>query len=127
MPFLAAVRLSDDRRRVLLAWADGAATEASAAWLLDNADEALDPVNGQRLHSGLALAESRTLEDAALQGEVVRLRFAPTGTVRAIAASTLRRTASRPGGRAELWLTPQPIAATAPIDFGAYLHDDGAQ
>jgi [2-(trimethylamino)ethyl]phosphonate dioxygenase len=122
------VRLSDDRRRLLVAWADGAASEASAMWLFDNAAEATDAGNGQRLHGALEIEAAGSLADAALDDDAVRLRFAG-GAERRIGWSGLRTdddAAASADWAIEPWLTPGPVAAETPIDFSAYLHDDDA-
>jgi alpha-ketoglutarate-dependent taurine dioxygenase/DUF971 family protein len=121
------LRLSDDRRWLSIAWADGAASAASATWLFDNAAEALDAGNGQRLHGAMDIAAAGPLAHAALDGDAVRLRF-EGGAERRIGWSGLRNSpdAAAADNRVEPWLTPEPVAAETPIDFAAYLHDDDA-
>ncbi|HEY2481284.1 MAG TPA: TauD/TfdA family dioxygenase [Caulobacteraceae bacterium] len=124
---LTAVDLSTDRHRLLMTWADGAATEASATWLFDNVEGAMDPCNGQRLHGALDLDRHHRLERASIEGDRVRLLFMPAGVEGAIRATALRAAGRRePTEAVEPWLEPSSVAAAPSIDFADYLNDDAA-
>jgi len=56
--------LADGGRRVRLRWPDGATQELAARWLFDHADEARDPISGQRDHGALALERASLVEAA---------------------------------------------------------------
>ena len=108
-------------RHLRLAWPEGDTRTLSARWLFDHADEAREPVSGQRRHGALELDDAVIL-DAEVDGERLTASFA--SGVRGLALARLRA----PSGRTPhvLWPEPEPIAASAPIDFAAYLADDTA-
>jgi gamma-butyrobetaine dioxygenase len=108
-------------------WEDGAAGEFSARWLFDHADQARDPVSGQRAHGALALESARRLETAVVEDSRLRLRFASSGAERCLALTALRSGLDEPAPAAELWLTPDPIAAARPVPFKDYLGAGGAR
>ncbi|HXQ12775.1 MAG TPA: TauD/TfdA family dioxygenase [Caulobacteraceae bacterium] len=121
------IALSDDRRRLVVAWADGRTTTAPAPWLYDNADGAFDPASGHRLGGGLALDGARALESARLDGDTVVLRFTPGGAERRVLLSALSSCEpGRPREAAELWLSAVASPPAPPFGFDAYMTDDGA-
>lgn len=122
---MATAAITQDRRRVRVTWADGSSREFAAAWLFDHADEARDAVSGQRRHGALALASAAQVTRAEVEGETLKLDFAPSGAEWRMPLARLRgETAAVPA--IALWPTPDPIADDAPIDFQAYLADDAA-
>jgi gamma-butyrobetaine dioxygenase len=108
-------------------WADGASREISARWLFDHADDARDPVSGQRAHGALSLEGALRIETAAVEDGVLKLRFSPSGVERGMTLGALRSGLNAPGHPAELWPTPDPFAASQPVPFKDYLGDDGAR
>jgi len=123
----ATATLADDGRGVRVTWADGAARDLPARWLFDHADDARDPVSGQRAHGALALGGADRIETAAVANGLLKLRFSPCGVERAIALGQLRSAFDAPAHRVEPWPTPEPIAAAPPVPFKDYLSDDGAR
>jgi hypothetical protein len=119
-----AATLLDDGRRVRLEWPDGVSREVAARWLFDHADEARDPVSGQRGHGALTLDAAGALADAVVEGEMLRLRFAGSNDWRAIAPQRLL--AAAPSPERTLWLSPDAMAEADPVAFADYLEDDGA-
>ncbi len=115
--------LADEGRRVRITWADGATAEFLARWLYDHADEARDPISGQRRHGALAPEAASRLEGAQIDDDALKLRF--RGGQRRIALGRLR-----PGPQTAspitLWTTPKPIGEVSPVPFADYLRDDGA-
>lgn len=109
-------------RRVRLVWPEGEERLLSARWLFDHADEAREPISGQRRHGGLAL-EDAVIVDAEVEGGRLTARFACG--VRSLALDRVRDARPAPAPQA-LWATPEPLAASAPIAFSAYLSDDAA-
>jgi alpha-ketoglutarate-dependent taurine dioxygenase len=117
--------IANDGRVVSLTWLDGVTREAAARWLFDHADDARDPVGGQRRHGVLALKGGARVEAAEIDGDTLKLRFSPSGARRRIGLSRLRAEPST-AHPASLWLKPDPMARAAPILFADYLHDDDA-
>jgi hypothetical protein len=120
---LAHVATSGDGTRLEAGWSDGARAEFPAAWLFDNADEALEPGSRQRGHGALALESVRSVELVVVGQDAITLRFAPGGELRAVAIEALRPSAPTRAAH-ELWLTPRPVAQDAPLAFDAYVSDD---
>jgi hypothetical protein len=117
--------IANDGHVVSLTWPDGVSREVAARWLFDHADDARDPVSGQRGHGAMALKGGARVEAAEIDGDTLKLRFSPSGARRRIGLSRLSADASA-AHPASLWLRPDPIATAAPIPFADYLHDDGA-
>lgn len=118
------VAISDDRRRLVVAWDDGRTTTAAAPWLFDNAVGAFDGATGHRLDGGLDLADADRLESATVDGEVVALRFAPGGEERGVALAALSPHApARTAEALELW-RDAATAGAPPLAFEAYMADD---
>jgi gamma-butyrobetaine dioxygenase len=115
----------DEARRVRVTWPDGASCDLSARWLFDHGADARDRVSGQREHGALALEGVARLATAEIEGETLKVRFAPSGTERSIGVGRLRAEPA-PAHPVSLWLTPGPIADAAPIPFADYLGDDRA-
>lgn len=114
--------LVDEGRRVQLTWADGTTRDLLARWLFDHADDARDPISGQRGHGALALEAAGRLEAVQVDGDALKLRF--RGGQRRFALSRLS-----PGPASfpiTSWTTPKQIGEAAPIPFPDYLRDDGA-
>ncbi len=111
-------------RGVWLAWPDGVAREFGARWLFDHAEEARDPVSGQRLHGALELADAGQVGDARIDGDLLQVQFAPSGARRRIPVEQLRRVPAEDG--VLHWSTPQPIQQLAPVPFDDFLAGDGA-
>lgn len=109
-------------RRLRLVWPEGEQRVLSARWLFDHADEAREPVSGQRRHGGLELADAVIVE-AGVAGGRLTARFAYG--VRSVALDRIRAARPAPAPQA-LWAGPEPVAACAPIAFPAYLSDDAA-
>jgi gamma-butyrobetaine dioxygenase len=118
----ARANLLDDGRRVRVTWPDGVVREVAARWLFDHADEARDPVSGQRGHGALALETAEALETASIEGDKLKLRFA--GAERTVSLERVR--GNVPPAAISHWPTPDPIAEAPPVPFAAYLTDDGA-
>ncbi len=118
-------RLNVSEGRLNLTWPDGKVTTAPAAWLFDNAAGAFDPGSGHRLTGALELASAQGVVDARLDGDAVRLRFAPGGEERRVLLTALSPDVRREAGP-ELWLTPEAVAEAPPVAFDAYLTDDAA-
>jgi alpha-ketoglutarate-dependent taurine dioxygenase len=120
----ASATISEGGRTVRVTWPDGETHSASARWLFDHADDARDPISGQRSLGALALDGDARLSAVEIDGEALRLCFSPSGAQRRINLGALR------GGDApralSCWLTPEPIARASPIPFEAYLSDDPA-
>ena len=117
--------LADDSRAVRLTWPDGVSRDVAARWLFDHADEARDPVSGQRGQGALALDGAARLEAAEIDGDALKLRFSPSGLARRVDVSRLR--AEPPSAHAASpWLTPDPLRRAEPIPFTDYLSDDDA-
>ena len=114
-----------DSRAVRLTWPDGASREVAARWLFDHADDARDPVSGQRGQGALALDGAARLEAAEIDGDALKLRFSPSRLERRIDVSRLRA-APTPAHAASPWLTPGPLAKAEPIPFKDYLASDDA-
>jgi hypothetical protein len=110
------VAIANDGHVVSLTWPDGVRRDFAARWLFDHADGARDAVSGQRGHGALALKGGARVETAEIDGDVLTLRFSPSGKRRRMGLSRLRADPStaRP---ASLWLRPDPIAMAAPILF----------
>lgn len=121
----AQAELTQDGGRVELTWPDGARRAFAARWLFDHADDARDPVSGQRGHAGAALAGAIRLDAAEIEGEALTLRFSPSAVQRRIALARLRESAA-PAAPMALWLEPSAIEAATPIDFHAFLTEDEA-
>jgi gamma-butyrobetaine dioxygenase len=119
--------LVNDARGVRVTWGDGAAGEFSARWLFDQADEARDPVSGQRAHGALSLEGARRIEMAVVEDGHLKLRFSPSGVSGGIALGRLRTVLGTAAHPTELWPTPGPIAAAWPLPFKDYLGDDAAR
>lgn len=115
--------VSDDRRRLVVAWPDGRTATAPAPWLFDNAEGALDPASGHRLGGALALEGARSVLSAGIDGDAVVVRFAPGGEERRVLLAALLPPAPDRRER-ELWASPHWLERTPPVDFGAYLSDD---
>lgn len=120
---LIGLAVSDDQRRVVLRWRDGAVTAAPAPWLFDNAEEACDHASGHRRSGGLEIAEA--VLDARLEGKALVVRFAPAGEERRIPLSALSTGVAAVETEFRLWTAPGWLAETAPLPFEAYLADDG--
>jgi gamma-butyrobetaine dioxygenase len=123
----ATAKLTDDGRGVRVTWPDGANREVSARWLFDHADDARDPVSGQRGHGALSLEDAGRIASAAVAQTALNLWFSPSGARRRIALDRLRSGLAPPARRIELWPRPDPIAAAPPVPFKDYLHDDDAR
>jgi gamma-butyrobetaine dioxygenase len=113
----------NDGACVRVTWPEGASRDVSGLWLFDHADDARDAVSGQREHGALALDGAARLESADIDGDVLAVRFAPSGAARRIGLDRLRADAA-PIHPVSLWLTPLPIAEAAPVPFQDYLGDD---
>jgi len=124
---MAKVSLVNDARGVRVTWADGASRDVSARWLFDHADDARDPVSGQRAHGALSLEGADRIETAVIEDGVLKLRFTSSGVERGMALGVLRSGLDAPVRPVELWPTPDPIAAAPPVPFKDYLGDDGAR
>lgn len=114
-----------DRRVLRVTWPDGFSRDFGAHWLFDHADDARDPVSGQR-GGGAAALDGLAIETAGIDDAAVTLRFRPAGLQRRIALARLRGLEAPPARAAELWTTPEPIAAAEPVAFEDYLQDDEA-
>lgn len=121
-PMTASAILVDEGRRVRVTWPDGTSRDIPTRWLFDHADEARDPVSGQRAQGAMA-AGACGLEVVEIEAGQLRARF--QGGQRRIALRRLREGAA-PRRPAAPWLTPAPIEAVAPVAFDDYLADDGA-
>lgn len=108
-------------RQVGVAWPDGETRIVSARWLFDHAVEAREPMSGQRRHSALELTDA-VVVSAEVAGELLHVDF--TADARTLPLARLREGDGRPP--VQLWTTPEPVAAQAPIPFDAYLTDDTA-
>jgi alpha-ketoglutarate-dependent taurine dioxygenase len=122
---IAQAAIANDSRVVRLTWPDGASRNVAARWLFDHADDARDPVSGQRGQSALALEGACRLEAAEIEGNALKLRFSPSGLERRIDVSRLRA-APPPAHPTSPWLTPHLLAQAPPIPFRDYLSDDDA-
>ncbi len=122
---IAHAALAEDGRRVRVTWPDGVVRDIAARWLFDHADDARDPVSGQRGHGALALEGAARLEAVEIEGEKLVLRFAPSGERRRIALSRLRDR-DAPAHPVTLWPTPERIAQAPPVAFDDYLAGDDA-
>jgi gamma-butyrobetaine dioxygenase len=117
------VSVLDGGRRVRVAWpGGGGGRELPSRWLFDHADEAREPVSGQRRHGALALDEDALVTAARIEGERLVLAFA--AGERQVPLARLRD--PEPAPPRELWVTPGVVAAFAPIRFDAYLVDETA-
>ena len=116
--------IAPDGRSVWLAWPDGIVREIGARWLFDHAEEARDPVSGQRLQGALELAAASQVGEARMEGDVLEAWFAPSGVRRRIRVAPLRRPSADEG--AVLWPSPEPIRQLKPIPFDDFLTDDDA-
>jgi len=124
----ASATLLNDARGVRVTWADGSSRDVSARWLFDHADDARDPVSGQRAHGALASAEeARRIETAAIERGALQVRFAPSGAQLRIDLSRLRTDLAASARAIEPWQAPDPIAAAPPVPFKDYLGDDSAR
>jgi Taurine catabolism dioxygenase TauD, TfdA family len=119
--------LAENGGVVRVTWPDGATLDFGARWLFDHADDARSPTSGQRGHGALALDGSSSVEAAAFEGEVLKLRFSPSRIERRIDAGRLRGDGAPPRPSIAPWLTPDPIAEAEPIPFDDYLADDRAR
>ena len=72
------VELSADGRTLKLSWPDGFSRDVGARWLFDHADDARDPVSGQRGHGALALDGASRLDAAVIEGPELKARFSPS-------------------------------------------------
>ena len=118
--------VSDDRRRIVVIWSDGAQTAAPAPWLYDNAEGGCDPQSGHRLGGGLALAGAQAIADARLEDGALVVQFGPGGETRRVALAALAERGQRRVRAPQLWATEAEIVATPAVGFAAYLTDDGA-
>lgn len=116
------VILLEDGRRVRLVSPGIGERVISARWLFDHADEAREPISGQRRHGARDLEDAVVLR-ADVQGERLVTQFA--SGVRSLELARLRA-AGPAWSELALWPTPELCAASAPIDFSAYLADDAA-
>lgn len=109
-------------RRVRVVWPDGQARLVSARWLFDHAEEAREPVSGQRRHGARELHDA-TVAAADIEGDQLTLRF-PAGLRRV----PLARLGAPGPGRPPLepWPTPELVQASPPIPFDAYLAEEAA-
>lgn len=122
---MATTAITHGGRRVRVSWADGTSRDFAAPWLFDHAEQARDPVSGQRGHGASALAGAAEVAEAAIDGETLALTFSPSGARRSVALARLRDAAPAIAA-IEHWPTPAPIAAAAPVAFAAYMSDDAA-
>lgn len=89
MTRLTGIDVLDEGAAVRLDWQDRGPTRFHAIWLRDNApdDGTRSPVNGQRLITLNAIDPATVIGEAALDGDMVRIRFMPEDlTVRFSAA-----------------------------------------
>ena len=117
------VELSADGRTLKLSWPDGFSRDVGARWLFDHADDARDPVSGQRGHGALALDGASRFDAAVIEGPELKARFSPSGLERRIRLQRLRGegTSSPP---VVLWPEPGPMANAPPLPFKGYRDDD---
>jgi len=119
--------VEDDGRRVRVTFSDGAASEFGASWLFDHADEARDPVSGQRRHSASSLEGGARVEAVDHEAQTLRVRFSRPVAERRVSIEVLRRDLlgeRRPA--IDLWQTPEAVAGAAPVRFGDYQSDEDA-
>jgi gamma-butyrobetaine dioxygenase len=115
--------LAGDGRAVCLVWPDGLRREVGAIWLFDHADDARDPVSGQRGHGALALDGLPRIDAVEIDGPELKARFSPPGLERRIRLDRLR---GEGGPSLELWPEPGDVAGPPPLPFQDYLDDDAA-
>ncbi len=123
---IANAALAKDGSLVRVDWPDGVSRDFAARWLFDHADDARDPISGQRGHGALALDGASSLEAAKIEGHTLKVCFSPSGVQRHIGLSRLRGADAVSGPPISLWPTPGPIAEASPISFEDYLGDDHA-
>jgi gamma-butyrobetaine dioxygenase len=116
--------LVDNGGRVRLTWPDGGSREFAARWLFDHADEARDPISGQRSHGALEAACG--LQAAEIDADRLKLTFYPSGAERHIGLDRLKALDAPARSPIIPWLEPSPIAEASPVSFQSYLGDDGA-
>jgi gamma-butyrobetaine dioxygenase len=117
--------VSSDGSRLDVIWPDGVRRAFAPRWLLDHADDARDPISGQRGGGALALEGAARLARVEIEPGALWLTFAPSGAERRCAIDRLRAD-SAATRRVTLWRTPDPIHAATPIPFAAYLAEDAA-
>jgi gamma-butyrobetaine dioxygenase len=122
---LLAVAVADGGARIELSWRGGRVTSAPAPWLFDMAEAGEGHASGHRRRGGLETIAC-AVQAAELDGSDVVLRFASDAAARRIPiAAFCSDWAASAGDEIELWATAEGLAETKPIEFGAYLADDG--
>jgi gamma-butyrobetaine dioxygenase len=96
---IAAVRHDD--AELVIDWADGRRSRFAAIWLLDNRPDGRHGPEGQRLFDIAELPEEPTIAAASVDGDAVRIGFAPGGPTVTFAADWLREHALDAASRAE--------------------------
>jgi gamma-butyrobetaine dioxygenase len=125
-PIMANAELVQDGRLVRVTWPDGLSREFAARWLFDHADEARDPVSGQRGGGAMALLGASRIEAVELDGQRLSVRYAPSGACRHVGLDRLRSGDAPSAHPLSLWPTPGPIAEALPVSFEDFLSDDQA-
>ena len=126
---VSALEVSDDRRRVVVTWADGRVTAAPAPWLADNAEDACDPGSGHRLRGALELAGAQSVLDARVDGDVLVVRLGPGDQMHRtplLALAQADRARLGAGPEPQLWTSAEALASEPRVDCTTYLHDDRA-
>jgi gamma-butyrobetaine dioxygenase len=122
---LESVAVADAGARIELSWRGGRVTSAPAPWLFDMAEGGEGHASGHRRRGGLETIVC-TVQAAELVGSDVILRFAFDDAARRIPASAFCGDwAPEVADEVELWATPGNLADGPPIEFDAYLADDG--
>lgn len=119
-----AVSVSSDGGRACVHWPDLSRTFL-AEWLLDHAEDARDPVSGQRTHSADVL-EGVRVASARFENGALVLRIAGETASRRIAADRLRPNTDDHGDGPRLWPEPGEISEAPAVDFEAFLAEDEA-
>ena len=122
---LEGVTVADAGARIELSWRGGRVTSAPAPWLFDMAEAGEGHASGHRRRGGLETIAC-AVQAAALDGSDVVLRFASEAADRRIpTAAFCGDRAPGAGDEIEHWPSPERLAETRPIEFDAYLADDG--
>ena len=96
---IAAIR--HDRNELVIDWADGRRSRFAAIWLLDNRPDGRHGPQGQRLFDVAELPEEPTIAAVSMEGDVVRIGFAPDGSSVDFSVAWLRDHALDAASRAE--------------------------
>jgi gamma-butyrobetaine dioxygenase len=122
---LLSVAVADAGSRIELSWRSGQVTSAPAPWLFDVAEGEEGHASGHRRRGGLETIAC-AVQAAELDGSDVILRFKSDAAVRRIpTAAFCSDLAPEVGDEIELWASAESLAGSRPIDFDAYLTDDG--